>query len=178
MQRILGLVGRKQHGKTTVANMLVAMGYFRVGFAAVLKDMCEALGVPMDELTKEIPLEHLCNRSPRYIMQTLGTEWGRDIIGDDIWLRAWGRRTADILSVVADDIRFPNEASYIKDKGGLVYKIVRPNFDVGTDSHSSESLVDNCLYHRVFINDGTIDDLLSQVMEALVEDEYITIPGV
>lgn len=58
-------------------------------------------------------------RSPRTILQRLGTEWGRKV-WDEVWLDAV-RRTAmnnQSLRYVIPDCRFPNEAQYLKERLG------------------------------------------------------------
>lgn len=51
--------------------------------------------------------------TPRWLMQTLGTDWGREIIEDSIWVDLAfdkiGRALGKGKSVVVDDLRFPNE---------------------------------------------------------------------
>jgi hypothetical protein len=61
--------------------------------------------------------------------------------------------------VVADDVRFPNEALAIKEMGGEVWKIVRPGTE-NNESHSSEGQLDHWDgFSRIIVNDGSIDDL-------------------
>ena len=67
-------------------------GFLCLPFAAPLKAMFAALGIapaPRDDprVWRETPHPLLCGRTPRQALQTLGTEWGRDCIGDDVWVR-------------------------------------------------------------------------------------------
>lgn len=81
-------------------------------------------------------------KSPRTILQRLGTEWGRQV-WDEVWLEAVRRTVSANLSAryVIPDCRFPNEAQYLKEKlGADVYWV-----DAGTrlagrpeDQHPSE----------------------------------------
>jgi hypothetical protein len=51
--------------------------------------------------------------TPRSLMQMIGTEWGRERIAQDVWIKAWLRQVAKVpegTPVVVDDCRFPNEA--------------------------------------------------------------------
>jgi hypothetical protein len=62
-------------------------GFARVRFAGPLKAMMAALGCTNAEIDgdrKEVPCDLLGGKSPRWAMQTLGTEWGRKLIGDDL----------------------------------------------------------------------------------------------
>ncbi len=85
--KIIGLHGLARSGKDTLASYLVEHhGFVRIGLADPLrKFVSDITGIPLEDLmdgpTKETPLEWLNNKSPRVLMQTLGTEWGRELIG-------------------------------------------------------------------------------------------------
>lgn len=96
--------------------------------------------------------------TPRYALQTLGTEWGRDCY-PDIWVEYAMRQAKELLDeteyvrrkgylpskgifyateeddflprihgVVIADVRFKNEMEIIKREGGKVIKVVRPGY--------------------------------------------------
>lgn len=121
---------RPQRGKTTLADMLVAdLGYSRVKFAGPLKTTLGALLVQvhpgdmhpgewvrecLEGSLKEAPIQALGDKTPRELMQTLGTRWGREMVSDSIWVDLALNRVHSILErgdgrVVIDDMRFPNE---------------------------------------------------------------------
>src|SRR6516164_7143907 len=111
---VLGLCGLAGSGKTTAAVHLVSQfGYQRIRFADPLKDMLRyGIGLTDTHIEgelKEIPLKALCGKSPRWAMQSLGTQWGRDCIGEQFWVNAWLRRVEESdpdKPIVADDVRF------------------------------------------------------------------------
>lgn len=141
---IIAFTGLAGAGKSTAAQHLVASGRFqRVRFAGPLKAMMRALGcteAEVDGHLKEVPCALLGGKTPRYAMQTIGTEWGRDLIDSDLWIRAWQTAVAAVpahLGVVVDDCRFPNEAAAVAAVGGVLVRIERPG--AGTSStHVSE----------------------------------------
>lgn len=144
-RRIIGFSGRAGSGKSAAALWLVQRhGFIRVRFAGPLKAMGRAVGLTeaqVDGDLKEAACDLLCGKTPRFFMQRLGTEFGRDMIGQDFWMRAWleaVNRLPPSANVVADDCRFPNEAQAIRDLGGFVVRIVRPDVAKQSGSHISE----------------------------------------
>lgn len=93
----------------------------------------------------------------RALMQRLGTDCGRNLISDSIWVDA----TLDHVgnkNVVVADCRFPNEARAIKKRGGIVIRIEKPG--VGpVNAHQSETALDNWDFDYTINNTGSISDL-------------------
>ena len=151
---IIGLAGPAGAGKTEVAKHLVDQyGFKRHGFAEPLKRMLAALGVPHECLCgsrKNEPLDILGGKTARWAMQTLGTEWGRDLIGPQLWVRAWLNdigSTSLLLGynhthVIDDDVRFGNEIDVIRKLGGFIVHVSRPGHEgAGVGKvHASERL--------------------------------------
>lgn len=141
---IIAFTGLAGAGKSTAAAHLVkSRGFTRIRFAGPLKAMMATLGLSPAEIDgdrKEMPCDLLGGKTPRWAMQSLGTEWGRKLIGDDLWIRAWQHAVAQLpagVPVVVDDCRFPNEAAAIGAAGGVCVRIERPG--AGTASvHESE----------------------------------------
>lgn len=151
----VGLTGPKGVGKTSLANLAkLYHGYTILSFAGILKDMLGLMGVPEcyirgDRKDQVVPG---LNVTSRYMQQTLGTDWGRNTIHEDVWVFAMGQKV-DILmskfaasrhagdkifpSMIFDDVRYDNEAIFIKAKGGTIIELGRP--DVQRDNtHESE----------------------------------------
>lgn len=170
-QMIVAFTGLAGSGKSTAASHLVnAHGFQRVRFAGPLKAMMAALGCTADEIDgslKEVPCALLGGRTPRHAMQTLGTEWGRNLIADDLWIRAWRAALSDVggMSVAVDDCRFPNEAEAVRAAGGLIVRIERPGAGAGAAGHSSE---DQAFKSDAKIqNDGSMTEFLIAIDEVV-----------
>lgn len=99
-------------------------------------------------------------------MQTLGTEWGRDLIHPSLWTRAWMARAGSGL-VVTDDCRFENEAEAVRRLGGHIIRVVRPGTDNWT-THVSEYGQGGIYADINVINAGTTADLFAQIDAALL----------
>lgn len=178
--KLIGLTGRAGSGKDTVAQFLCeTQGFVQIALAdplrAGLKAMLHLTDAELcDRALKERPLDWL-GRSPRALLQTLGTEWGRHQVAPDLWLRVAARRIAairaskpclHIAGVVVSDIRFDNEAEWLRAQGGELWQIVRPGagLDGATATHPSEHGVLGDL--RLF-NDGTLDELFEHLAARL-----------
>jgi len=128
---IVALTGPAGAGKSTAARYLIERhGYVLVKFAGPLKAMLRALGLTDEHIEgslKEAPCPLLGGKTPRYAMQTLGTEWGRDLISSDLWVNAWRDFATSVLDqggrVVVDDCRFPNEAQRAREMGGKIFEV-------------------------------------------------------
>lgn len=140
MSRLLiGLIGRARVGKDTAADYLCAhYGMTRYAFADPIKKMlAPVFGDLFHAGDREQPISWL-GKSPRQLMQTLGTEWGRKQVHPEIWLLLAERFiSASNCPVVISDVRFRNEAYWILSQGGSLIEIVRDDAD-SVNLHSSE----------------------------------------
>lgn len=175
---LLGITGLMGSGKTTAADVLIGAGWHRVKFAAPLKAMIEALyasaGLSASEIArkiegdlKEVPCDILNGKTPRHAMQTLGTEWGRELIDSDLWLSIAAARIVQLMAlghrVVVDDVRFENEGALIQSLGGLVLELRRGQRSSG---HASESGV--CA-NIIYDNSGSLDHLRGYMHHVFID---------
>lgn len=166
----VGITGRKRSGKNTIAEVFEAEGFVPLAFAEPLKAMLRAVYeyVGVDEATihekiegelKEVPCPILQGKTPRHAMQTIGTEWGRDQIGEDFWVDIWERKAVRFDSTVTTDVRFLNEADRLtKFDDGYLIRVERPGLN-STDLHPSEREIDLLPAQSIVKNNGSIEDL-------------------
>ena len=170
---IIGLTGRKRSGKSTIAQALVHKGFTEFSFAEPIRAFTKIL-LGLDhaglEEAKEKGIDWLDGVTPRTIMQTLGTEWGRQTIHPDIWIRYLTRRIITPTNINADivisDIRFDNEAIALRELGAKIVRIERPGG--GEDSHSSEVGVSLKYVHFGVMNNGELA-AVNDVADLIVE---------
>jgi hypothetical protein len=163
---IIGLCGLAGSGKDEVAAILSRRhGFAYISFAGpIYQAVSEITGLAPAQLKdrglKEQPIPWL-GKSPRELLQTLGTEWGRQMVRDDIWIKLAMRRAAEYERVVITDVRFENEAEAIRHAGGQVWLVERPGAGLAgaAGGHSSEAGIPDHLVHQVVRNIGTLDDL-------------------
>jgi hypothetical protein len=104
--------------------------------------------------------------------QTLGTEWGRELVHPQLWVlmaqRRWDAAKAAGLDLVITDVRFENEVEWLRGAGGRVIYLARPGVEA-VSAHASEQYDASALADWVICNDNTIDILLHRVDEAVTE---------
>ena len=141
--RLISFSGQEGSGKTFCADLLCSRyGYVKIKMAKPIKDMIRALGLNDNHIEghlKDVPCELLDGRTPRWAMQSLGVEWGRSLISENLWLNRWAeivhQNLAMSSSVVVDDTRFPNELNKVRELNGLIIGLKRNA--TNDESHSS-----------------------------------------
>ena len=174
---IIGIVGKKGSGKTTAANILTkSSNFIQLRFADPIKAMTTALlnhimykeevydfvfGNKKEELIPGL------DTTSRRIQQTIGTEWGRNLIDPNLWIKileAKLNRTIKV-NVVIDDVRFQNEVDFIHKNNGKVLAIARPGLP-DNDRHISEQFgINSNNINWLITNNGTISDLEKDVSD-------------
>jgi hypothetical protein len=133
--------------------------------------------------------------TPRWILQYWGTEVCRQGFHDDMWIAALENKLRTSTdNIVISDCRFPNEIKSIKSAGGQIVCVergIQPHwYDIALQAnrgstnaqdwlktemiHASETSWVGTTFDAVLDNNGTIEDLFSQVKD-LVQDPLAAI---
>lgn len=182
---VIGLGGRLRAGKDEVADHLVREhGFVKIGMSDALHRAMMVLD-PIIELEVPSAFSNGYPRVRRYsdiikrrgyveakkvlevrrLLQRLGTEVGRDIIGENVWVDITASTIASHLrggrSVVVTGIRFSNELRMIFQFAGRAIWVERPDESAasGAARHASENGVTPEMFDQVLLNDGTLADL-------------------
>ena len=176
-QLLIGLAGKARTGKDTAARYLAAhLSLISYAFADPLKqalaDMFHLTVAQLEGAEKEQPLPWL-GKAPRELMQLLGTEWGRDLVHPQLWLllaeqnlHRLAEHNQAMQGVVIRDVRFNNEADWVRSKGGVILHITRADAAAVT-MHPSESGVTHRPGDLSLANDGTLYQLYDE-LESLI----------
>jgi hypothetical protein len=141
---IIGISGKKQSGKDTVADIILNNSPLlgsKVGFALSLKlEIAKACGVDFEFIENNKPVF-------RPMLQWWGTDFRRKFEGEDYWLNKMDEiiesteASLKLDFLIVSDVRFINEADWVKAKGGVLIRVDRPN--ATQDTHISEIQLDN-----------------------------------
>ena len=180
-------------GKSTVADILTKhfSNVVRLSFATPLKQMSavffESLGfapemihflLSPDGKATEIT-SHSTGKifTPRHVMQTIGTEWGRNCITENVWTDIAKDRALQImghgLCPVFDDMRFDNEYAMLKGLEARFVHIHRPGMEPMVVTHASEGGLRSKHWDFEIINNTSLDMLEKSVLEAIERNGLI-----
>ena len=155
----------------------------------------------------------------RELLQVIGTDLFRNQLHEDTWVNAlMSEYTPKICSGVVHcalagkyniscwkcpeypnwiitDVRFPNEAKAIKDRGGIVIRVIKDepcevcgltlaerrgntckeiSCPLGRKQHKSETALDNATFdYTVSAKQGDIESLIQQTKEILIKEKII-----
>lgn len=166
MTKIIGIAGAINSGKNTAADYLEReFGFKQLGFADPLKRFL------VDEV--HIPFEYVYTRkkeevipgyksSARTLLQKLGTEWGRELIHEQIWAEVLIKKSKEYSLVVVEGLRFDNEAKIILDNGGQVWQIIGRE-SPKQETHVSEKGVSENLVDITINNNSSLEDFFQKI---------------
>ncbi len=182
---VIAIVGKRGSGKDAFADVLsTERGYFKFKLATPIKTtmahlMATLVGEPStankyeafmeDRWRKEMDFVPFSDKvTLRRCMQLFGTEFGRDVLGKDIWVKSLLRRINKSLCdyVVVSDVRYVNEAEALSDAGAYIIRVVRdvPKLDGAADEHPSETEMDGIVADHTVYNNGSLDDLRKEAL--------------
>lgn len=172
--QLIGVAGRAGAGKDTIAEWFgMAHDAVLVTFAHAIKDTIvrtfQDFGLTWehfrDRRLKEAEIPGI-GRSPRELAQLLGTEFGRRA-SPTLWIDLLERRLRQNYIwdmdgyVVVHDVRFDDEADWVRRNGGIIIHVERRGADgaVGVPGHESERGIVIQEGDFLFLNNGTVADL-------------------
>jgi hypothetical protein len=169
---VIGIHGLSRVGKDTVANFIISKYFgYRYGLADPIKAMLSAgLGIHMDApywSSRKEEIIPALGKSPRQMMQTLGTEWGRQLVHTNLWVTlARDQLLRRGPGMIVSDIRFENEATWVRDIGGVIIHVVRGDAPA-VSKHLSENSIVRDPQDRVLLNNSSLEDLRHATHELL-----------
>ena len=163
---LIGISGKARSGKDTLGQYICdeykCLHYY---FAKPLKEGARVMfGLTDEQVENKETVVDLWGMSPRKIYQLLGTEVGRGL-DKQIWIKNAEMFVKSVpgRTVVITDVRFKNEAEWIRSRDGVVIHIERDSqSDITENTHSSENDIGPDDYDLLIKNNGTITDLCNE----------------
>ncbi|MCB2409850.1 hypothetical protein [Hymenobacter lucidus] len=180
MVHLIGISGRRGSGKDTVARLLQQLQPERnwqiMSFGDAIKAVCATLAgestAPYYTQTGKTELLNDFGRTRGEMLQQVGAAlraWDYEI-----WVKAFFARLPPDRFIIVPDVRFPNEAQPILDRGGLMLRVegdpLKQQGD-GTrdDNHPSETVMDTyAQFAAVLPNVGSREALRRQVEQQVL----------
>jgi hypothetical protein len=135
------------------------------------------LGYDAEQIERRVEgeLKELCHGSigmtTRRVMETLGTDWGRQMVREDLWTMIMSKKIERLMhqghSVLVEDVRFPNEYGLLSRFQATLVKVIRPGARGGTKGY--EGQLDHFDFDHVIDNTGTLDELRSKALSLVQE---------
>jgi hypothetical protein len=170
---IIGLSGYARSGKDTVAGMLMGLhGYERVAFADPIRELLYEMDPLVVHNYMDFRLQDIIDSKGweaaktefpevRRLLQDLGVG-ARKLFGDTFWIYQALSDVAPQDKVVVSDVRFKNEAQWIKEFGGQIWRINRPGIDAANE-HVSENELSDWEFDIVIENDSDMPALIKKI---------------
>lgn len=200
---IIALCGFAGSGKNTAGEFLIEKGFIQTSFAKPLKDVVSIIfdwqrdllegETKESRLFRETPDDFWSKKlgysvTPRYILQTIGTDVFRKYFSDNIWIDCFEKQLEKNLSegenIVVTDVRFYNEFEFLKKYNTKFIQINSPYskptwYDILVNDfqllktmniHSSEYEWFNNTNIKYFIeNDSSVENLYEKINAILEE---------
>jgi hypothetical protein len=166
---IIGIHGPLNGGKdftATIIQRLMPRKFAHYAFAKPLKEAAKALfgftDLQMDKRDLKEAVDPFWGFTPRRALQLLGTEFGREMMRKDVWIKRAelevARNAEWNVHTIITDVRFENEAEWIRsrDDAVLLYLEVPGLVKDGVQyQHASEAGISRAPTDIVIVNEKT-----------------------
>lgn len=202
---IVGLLGFIGSGKGTAGDILKDIGFTPLSFAKSVKDVtAEMFGWPRHLLEGDTDASRKWREepdafwskefgksfTPRYALQLMGTEVGRDIFHRDFWvikLKQYITSNPE-QNFVITDVRFKNEMDFVQSSGGILIEVqrgIKPHwYNIATKANRGDTAAENFMLNKSGVhesewrwiggsidhtieNEGTLEDLKNNLIKKL-----------
>ena len=171
---LIGITGATRVGKDTVANYLSdRYGFKATAFATPLKKSVQALYSlddlqAFDDCLKDVRIPEW-NKSPRELWCSTADALKAQH-GWDFFINLWHMGTVGVEDVVVSDVRYEAEADRVRDLGGIIVHVKRPDAPIlggEVSKHSAHQGIQFKEGDALIVNDGSLDDLYDLIDEQM-----------
>ncbi len=175
-EMIIALMGYARVGKDAIAQEFVMNNSFeRIGFADSLREMLYKFNPSLinNEDGTIVNIKDYVDKYGwedaksfyfvRESLQILGSEAGRDVLGENIWIETLFKKPTG-ARIIIPDCRYINEAQAVRERGGVVIRIKRDGV-YPVNSHASDQINFDADFE--INNNGTVKESYLQILEYL-----------
>lgn len=168
---LIGITGKAGVGKDTLADKIIERyGGVKLGFADSIKNACKELFQLSheqlhirEEKEKKDPR---WDKSPRELMQILGTDLLRNHFDENIFIKSTLERIKKLSIkneiIIVSDCRFENETQMIRNLNGIIIHLTRPKVK-HINNHISENTLKIFVKDIELINNSSIENLIEKI---------------
>lgn len=175
---IIGICGKMGVGKDFIAQQVI------MPFIEQTKKKCIQLSFA-DQLKVNVISKHKVSFNDVYVQKTdatrallqrEGTEHGRNVIGQDVWIQyfdtwAYIHASRGIHHIVCCDVRFRNEVDYIRKMRGTLIRVVAPKRNHERLMHESGG--DMSVYKKLaeHVSECDLDGLRDEEFDIVINND-------
>lgn len=170
---LIGVTGLAGAGKDTVGQYLVQEYNFkRMAFADKLKEFCEQIDPDCKRMVNKFGWDN-AKRLPRYreLQQSVG-HGAREVFGENFWISQVMNNLHE--NTVITDVRYKNEFDAVRDAGGYVIRVFRPELQP-VNNHITEVGHLSLPVDYTIINDDDIYGLYNKIDQMMIDLGYLEI---
>ncbi len=185
---IIGISGKLGSGKSYISeqikNRFLEHNFIEKSFAYNLKKIVSILtGIDINTITtREIKQKYLqeWGMTVGEMFQKVGTDCMRNHLNNNVWIISTFSKYTEEQNWIISDVRFINEADYIKKLGGILIRLegdpqnIRQN-DPRNSNHPSEKELDNFNNFDMTLltsAEANIDNLINYIEQKINEKSY------
>lgn len=177
---VIGIYGKMGTGKDYICNHYI-MPFIQKKLGQNCLHLSFADQIKVNVMTKDsIPYCDVFDQKTsktRTLLQKEGTELGRKLHGEDIWIKYWANwvhmfTNRGMENVVATDVRHKNEAEFIrKNMSGILIKVHAPQRN--EERLQKESNGDSAVYHKIkeHPSECDLDDVDDTFFDVVVHND-------
>lgn len=191
---IISITGKIGSGKDAIADIIMQYTPYHdwevKKFAGKLKDIASIIsGVPKinfeDQEFKKQDMGPEWGMTYRDLLQKLGTEAMRNGLHENVWVNALFadyhfniEEDGQMPNWLITDTRFPNELEAVKTHKGITIKVIRDSGNTIGTTHASETALDDYTeWDYIVDNNGSFEELKTQVFSILEKESLLKYAG-
>lgn len=174
---LIGIAGPEESGKDTYSLKLQSMMGLKIDrFAAPLYEMAAKIDPEFKpDMTHAAKQDYVLGDAKlgrrRDLLRKLGTGWGRNMINASLWELLLDKRQTECRKagsgVVVADVRMPNEAQLILDRGGIVLELCPDWTNYSGEHPTDEGLPRELVTAQIKLTKGDIEAGTQAIISAV-----------